>query len=169
MNHDDMVEYLRRCYELASKSPDPSNQNGAIITNCVGSYGKMDGVQGLNRFRESLVYDPKQLLDRDWKIRNIVHAEEYAVFEAARIGLKCEGATMVCPWAPCTQCGKAIIMSGIKELVVHKSRMEQTPPRWYTDVQMALNDLKEHKVHITWVDQVLDATPVLVNGVIWRP
>lgn len=43
-----------------------------------------------------------------------VHAEANAVFFAARKGVSTEGAVIYCTTAPCINCAKAIIQSGIK-------------------------------------------------------
>lgn len=46
-----------------------------------------------------------------------VHAEINAIVFAAKYGVSIDGATMYCSYSPCVNCTKAIINSGIKELI----------------------------------------------------
>lgn len=46
-----------------------------------------------------------------------VHAEQNAIIQAARIGVKIEGATLFCTHQPCVICAKMIINAGIKRVV----------------------------------------------------
>lgn len=45
------------------------------------------------------------------------HAEQNAIFNAARIGIALKGCAIYVPWFPCVECAKAIIQSGISEVV----------------------------------------------------
>lgn len=48
---------------------------------------------------------------------NTVHAEINAIAFAARYGISTEGATIYTTLAPCLECSKAIINSGIKKVI----------------------------------------------------
>ena len=45
------------------------------------------------------------------------HAEQNAIANAARFGIKLEGATLYCHMTPCYTCAKMIINAGIKRVV----------------------------------------------------
>lgn len=49
-----------------------------------------------------------------------IHAELNAIVFAARVGVSVEGCTMYCSMDPCINCAKAIVNSGINELVYRK-------------------------------------------------
>jgi dCMP deaminase len=59
-----------------------------------------------------------------------VHAEQNAICQAARNGIKIEGATLYCSMTPCFTCAKIIINSGIKRVVAakdyQKSKLSKT-------------------------------------------
>ena len=46
-----------------------------------------------------------------------VHAEQNAIIQAARLGIKIEGATLYCTHQPCVICAKMIINAGIVRVV----------------------------------------------------
>lgn len=48
---------------------------------------------------------------------HVIHAEMNAISYAAKTGISLEGATLYCSLAPCTNCAKLIILSGIKKVL----------------------------------------------------
>ena len=46
-----------------------------------------------------------------------VHAEQNAIIQAARLGIKIGGATLYCTHQPCVICAKMIINAGISRVV----------------------------------------------------
>lgn len=162
-----LKSYLATCYNLASYSPDPSNQNGAILINDNGEIL----VAGFNHIPaksgEELL---KILANRDEKMQHICHAEEIVIDLAAEAGIRTRGLTMICPWASCMSCARSIIVSGIDRLIVHQERMDTTPDRWRPSVEMALAWLKQAKVRIDWYSgSIAEAPKILANGVMWQP
>lgn len=157
---------LKLAYLVAAQSPDPSNQNGAVVVN---SKGEVYGV-GFNGFGKVKVTD-EMLNDRDTKLAYIEHAERAALFEAARYGAT-EGSTLYCPWVACSDCARAIARLGVKRVVCHKPRMDLTPERWIASVQRGLGIMKDYKVAIDVYENDLemnDGFYILVNGEPWRP
>lgn len=49
--------------------------------------------------------------------KSVIHAEQNCIFYSARNGIKIEGCDMYITHAPCEECSKAIIASGIKRIV----------------------------------------------------
>jgi dCMP deaminase len=66
-------------------------------------------------------HELKQMIHQDGKVSNhcvrTIHAEQNAICQAARFGIKLEGATMYMTMTPCYTCAKMIINSGIKRVV----------------------------------------------------
>jgi deoxycytidylate deaminase len=128
---------LREAYLQAALSPDPSNQNGAIIINPLrdnGGYitGYRTIAKAHNGFHPAIRYTRENLLDRDWKLKYIEHAERAVIYQR---GLFRHDEIMVCPWFACIDCARAIVLSGCKLVVGHKQRMDLTPDRWKQSVQ----------------------------------
>ena len=69
--------------------------------------------------------DRKRCLRRDMEIPSgtkqeicyAVHAEQNAIIQAARLGIKIDGATLFCTHQPCVICAKMIINAGIVRVV----------------------------------------------------
>jgi dCMP deaminase len=117
-------KYLRAAYEYAAKnSTDPTTQNGAMLVNKAGEIV----AKGANRFPRG-VRENEDRREKPQKYFYMGHAEKYAIFEAARKGIKTEGLTMYCPWSVCAECARAIIQAGIKKVVAHKQAMDKTSP-----------------------------------------
>lgn len=155
---------LRQAYDLALKSPDPSTQNGALLIN---KYGKV------------LMADFNQLppniksTDERWqkplKYKMCEHAERNVIYSAACSGIKTFALTMVCPWMPCCDCARAIIVSGIKRLVTHQQAYDRTPERWKEDQDTALAMLKEAGVEVVMFDGPIGGVKIRFNGALWEP
>jgi deoxycytidylate deaminase len=155
---------LRFAYHLARRSPDPSNQNGAVLAR--------DGqvlIGGYNRFPEKFCYDETHLTDRVKKYRYVEHAERYVRYAAAANGIWVGGATMYCPWSACMECARAIIFSEVAEVVVHTPRMETTPKRWKASVDEALQYLDDCGVRVRYFDGPVGGNKIIVNGEPWQP
>ena len=69
------------------------------------------GLDELNRFVESFGKDSVKTKPQ------VLHAESNAITKIARSTASSDGATMYITHAPCFQCSKLIIQSGIKEVV----------------------------------------------------
>ena len=157
------IEGLQAAYREALKSPDPSNQNGAVLVNHVGHFVIFGDC---NRFPYGFDGDTQ---NREEKYFYIQHAERAVILRAASGGVKTQGLTLVCPWFACGDCAKAIIFAGIKRVVGHKQRMELTPERWKDNVKKANQYLEDCGVELEFYDGKLDCEPIIVNGELWQP
>ena len=100
--------HVRLLEVIASKSQDRSSKFAAII---------VDGHQlirstGYNGLPRGVHYQEKYH-DRPDKYMYFVHAEQNAIFNAARIGTSVESCYMYVLKPPCVECVKAIIQAGI--------------------------------------------------------
>lgn len=107
----------------AKRSKDPSTQVGATI---VDSKKKIVGI-GYNGF-PSGVSDDEMPWSRDGefletKYPYVVHAELNAILNATT---KLHGCTIYVSLFPCHECAKAIIQSGIKEIVYECDKYAST-------------------------------------------
>lgn len=151
---------IKLCYRKAAKSSDDlSSQNAALIIPLSGQIinpvpNKIPN--GVEKFEE-------RIKQRPTKYDFIEHAERGAIYEAARLGIKLEGATMVCPWVACADCSRAIALSGIKKIVTHKQRNEATSlgrdnvtdvvsNRWINPITNGMAILAEKEIEIIQLD-----------------
>lgn len=162
----DAAEYLRNAYCIATQSRDNSNQNGSVL---VSAERKLIST-GVNNFAIGVEFTEERATTRPKKYRYFDHSERNAIYSAARQGAKVFGSTMYCPWAACCPCAIGIINSGIAMLVMHRERMQMTPPRWKDDVNEALSMMKEAGLTLLYYEGSIEgAPPLIVNGETWDP
>lgn len=135
---------------FATMSEDKSTQNGAVIVDRNGMIAAAD----YNRLPRG-VYNREDRLKRPMKYLYMEHAERGAIYQAARSGFHTNGATMVCPWAACADCARAIIQSGIKRLVRLES-MTNIIDRWETSVEAG--DLMMREAGVEVLDASFEST-----------
>lgn len=131
------IDYLRLACKFVDRSHDAWTQNGAALVYPDGS-----ATVATNRIPEQIL---AMLADgayaivsrRPIKASWIEHAERAVIHEAARAGLKTEGATMFCPWFACVDCARAIIAAGVERVVGHIACRIHTPDRWLESIAMA--------------------------------
>ena len=127
MKREDYIswdEYFMGVAILAAKrSKDPNTQVGACIVN----KSKRILSTGYNGFPYGCSDDTFSW-DRegeDTKYRYVVHAELNAILNAH--GKSLEGARLYVDLFPCNECAKAIIQSGISEIVYLYNKYADTP------------------------------------------
>jgi dCMP deaminase len=155
----DHRHYLREAYRVASKSPDPSTQCGALLVDITGKIV----IRACNTPPIGVKWTIEQMKDRDWKLAHIGHAERNCIYSAAHVGLKTSHLVMYCPWFACIECAKAIIQSGIRYVYGHKWILEQTPDRWKPDIFDAHQMMKEAGVKFSFVDTKISHCSILFN------
>lgn len=156
-------ELLRYAYQLAQGSPDPSTKIGAFV---IGNEFRVVG-EGCNEFPKGLKVIP-EMLERPMKYDYISHAEVNAIFAATRAGEA--PLLMVCNWAACMECARAIVQSGIRVLVRHKQASDRSPERWLKSLAVADDLMIQGGVRIIDVDAPnLGAVENLHNGELWTP
>lgn len=164
-----VAEAMRLAYTAATNSPDPSTQNGAVLARRTE-----DGLElvtetfTFNEFPRGVAYTDERW-ERPLKYQVIEHAERNAVFAAARSGIATDGLVMVCPWAACADCARAIIQAGIAELITHKQAHDRSPAFWLESIVVANTMLEEGGVTITLFDGQVEGPQVRHTGEIWTP
>lgn len=164
------VRWLLKAYDHASRSPDPSTQNGAIIMQKYVNQSWECISAGCNEFPEGVENTPERLV-RPLKYQVVEHAERSAIYNAAKKGRLTCNAVMIAPWFACADCARAIIRAGIGHVIGHKQVMDKTSshPSWVESINLAFKMLDEAGVTYEFYDGFLDAPQVLFNGEYWKP
>ena len=131
------LDYLREACRYATQhSHDPETQAGAVlVTSRQVIYAANCVPPGVAR--------TEHRLSRPFKYDFVEHAERAAIYKAAAAGAATAGATLYCPWFACTDCARAIISAGIKEVVGLIALRNATPARWLLNVELAEKMLAE--------------------------
>ena len=131
MNKKWKKRYLGLAAQVGTWSKDPKTQVGAII---VGDKNQVIS-QGYNGFPRRVFDGKERYLDRDTKLRYVVHAEANAIYNAAFNGTKLQGSTLFVHGLPvCSECAKAIIQVGIKHIVIDYNYEQDD--RWVKSFEM---------------------------------
>lgn len=165
------ANYLSVAYIHAWKhSDDPSTKVGAVIVS--PDFSEIIGI-GANHFPPGLSPTDEERENRDWKLKHIIHAEPSAIFHAAKYNCgiyTLDHAIMYMPWVPCTDCAKAIIDSGIEQIIGHKQMIMKTPKNWQADTDYALNLLRRCGIKLYMHDgKIGGGTKGLFRGEVWEP
>lgn len=162
------AQHLAQAYDIARSSSDRSNQNGAVIVNLIDDDFKIIG-QGANNFPAGVEWTEERATTRPKKYQYYEHAERWAIYNAAYNGLTTNGAILICPWAACADCARAVIVAGIDTVIVHKQRMDTTPERWRASIDEAFQMWREAGVNLHQFDGPVDTGPIIANGEEWSP
>lgn len=112
--------YITMCYLIGMRSLDGHTHVGSVITDS-------DNVlvaTGYNSLPRGIELDPERTRisrENGEKYIWMEHAERNAIYNAARRGTTLKGCKLYVPWMPCSDCTRAIIQTGIKEVIVHKN------------------------------------------------
>lgn len=132
---------------IAAWSKDRSTKVGAVI---VGPDNDVRAT-GYNGFPRGIDDDIGNRHDRPHKYRWTEHAERNAIYNAARGGVALAGCRMYLPWFPCMDCARAIVQSGLSELVALEP--DVTHATWGEDFRYALELLGEAGVTVRWFEE----------------
>lgn len=137
--------FLRLALHISEWSKDPTTRVGCVI---VGPSNEVRSI-GFNGFPRGVNDDDSSRYDRPAKYMWTEHAERNAIYNAARIGVALENCRMYLPWFPCGDCARAIIQSGIVELIAVEPQLDH--PKWGDDFRAAKVLLEEGGVKVRFV------------------
>lgn len=167
MTDGQMRMWLRECYRAAIISPDPSTQLGAMIVD--QAYTPRLNTRAFNGPVKGWLLQPEDL-ERPRKYQIIEHAERRAIYRAAKFGWPLEDCTIVCTWAACCDCARAIIEAGIIKLVRHVPPSDDAVDRWLEDVSLGDEIMKNAGVIVTDIyGPIPGAPPILRGGELFYP
>ena len=105
--------FLEMAHLVASKSKDPSTKVGCVVI----TEDKVVAATGYNGLPRG-VEDRPERMERPAKYLWTSHAEENAVAQAARVGMKLKGGTAYVTHMPCSRCARTLIQAGIIKVVI---------------------------------------------------
>ena len=106
--------YMRMAEELAKLSYAERKKVGCLVVKDtqIISEGYNGTPKGFDNTCEYVNY-----VDEMYTKSEVLHAESNAITKLARSTNSCDGATLYCTLAPCFECSKLIIQSGIERIV----------------------------------------------------
>jgi dCMP deaminase len=153
---DNWDEYFLYIAKTASiKSKDPKCPVGAAIA----SKDHILLSTGFNGLARGVYDEDKTLEDVDEKLKVICHAENNAIYNAARVGPPLEGATIYVTKFPCLACCNAIIQAGIKRIYTHDDAF------WGDDEADKEHTRKQKILHQAGVEVIAPFHPAFVPSV----
>lgn len=137
--------FLGIAEQIKLKSKDESTQIGAII---VGKDKEIRST-GYNSFPRGLDDNRPERQERPVKYFYMCHAEVSSIANAAKIGVSIDGCSMyLTSGAPCADCARAIINSGIKTVYCKEVCTTKNEEKWRESQSIALEMLKECGVEV---------------------
>jgi len=133
---------------MKKKSKDQSTKVGCTV---VGPDNEIRST-GCNGFPRGVNDDLPERQERPLKYEWIEHAERNAIYNAARVGISLKGCRIFMDWYPCIECARAIIQSGIVEIVIDGREFEkkeaQWNERWADKIKMSKQMLDEAGIKV---------------------
>lgn len=138
--------YMTMVYLIASKSRDESSKLGAVV---VGSKNELR-TTGYNGFVRGLDYNSPERLERPEKYFWFEHAERNAIYNAVLAGISLEGCKMYTNGTPCMDCARAIVQSGIKEVIIDPEWDKHNNSKWAENAERTLRMFKELNIYLRY-------------------
>ncbi len=155
--------WLYLAYVEASHSPDESSQNGALLI------GRTGIAKAHNKPSPGIDLADIPSDFNGNKYVYMEHAERGAIYSAAANGISTRGATLICPWAACYDCARAIVAAGITKLVRHANASALTTERWAESVFFGDVLMEAAGVEIIEYDGKIGAPSVRFDKQVWNP
>jgi len=102
--------------------------------------------------------DKSERRQRPAKYQWTEHAERSAIYDAARRGISTDGTTIYVPWLACADCGRAIVLSGIKRAVRHHIPQHDLRPDWAASIAIADQMFSETGIEVVEYTGFLNET-----------
>lgn len=150
MQHKWQKRWLRLAHEVASWSKDQV-QVGAVIFD-QNRNPRGFGYNGIPRGLDDTRPDRLQKPLKNWYFE---HAERNVIYACSRNGISCDGCTIAVTHWPCTDCTRAIIQSGITQVIVDQACLDPEKyfyQKWQPQIQESQVMLAEAGIEVTVVD-----------------
>jgi dCMP deaminase len=138
---------LERAVAAAAASPNRIRRVGAVLV-AAGTE-----IAACNTFPPGVRALPERAVG-DNRFIWLEHAERTALFEAAKRGLATEGGLLVSTYFPCTDCARALVLSGVK--TVATPRPEFDDPVWGESFRTSAAILSEGAVEVVYLAEDQD-------------
>ena len=143
--------FMSMAYFCAMRSKDQSTHIGAVVVDVDNRVL----ATGYNSFPAGIDDNvpERQSRENDEKYYWFEHAERNAIFNAARHGIALEGCVAYMYGYPCPDCARALIQSGIKQVVMFADNpYKDHEKRWGAKYARSLIMLREADVAIRKVN-----------------
>lgn len=166
------ASYLKQAYRFAQHSPDPSTQVGCVIV-----HPKMGVIAGAsNSIPEGLHHTQERLDDPSHKNIYMEHAERNALYRCCQSVLSTAGCHAYVTLAPCIDCARGLIQSGITQVIAHREMLDLYAPDASilkrASIEQGWNMLCEAGIKCAlWSGVVfqVQTVSVRVRGKLWTP
>lgn len=130
---------------VASWSKDTNTKVGAVVVD----KDRIVLSMGYNGFPRECDDSIESRFEQPVKYLFTEHAERNAIYHAARHGVSLRGCTLYATLFPCADCTRAVIQSGITEVVAPMPNIEH--PKWGESFKASIAMLEEAKIKITFL------------------
>jgi dCMP deaminase len=159
--------YITMCYLVGMRSLDKHTHVGCVITDSENVLVST----GYNSLPRGIEVDEKEnRLSRTngEKYFWIEHAERNAIYNAARRGTILKGCKLYVPWIPCTDCARAIIQTGISEVIIHQNGQDlydkNTNDKWLESYKITKAMFEEARVLLRYVTCDIVVPEIFLNA-----
>ena len=137
---------------ISTWSRDPSTKVACVIVDRKNNIRSL----GYNGFPRYVSDDVPERWQRPIKYKWTEHAERNAIYAAATHGTPIGGCTIYLGWYPCADCARAIIQSGIREVIIDGRRYDPDSAtirdaRWVEDFEVAKEMFTESEIKVVIV------------------
>ena len=142
------IRFLTLAGHIAKWSKDKSTQVGCVITTSDRRIIST-GYNGIPRYLSDSVelYPERHDREKD-KYSFYEHAERNAIYNAAFLGVSLNGCVLYVTLAPCLDCARAIIQSGIKKVVWDHKKTSKYVSTRRLDLSKTKDILKEAEIDV---------------------
>lgn len=159
--------YMTMCYLVAMRSLDAHTHVGCVITdsdNVLVSTGYNSLPRGIEIDEEAIRLSRENGEKYFW----MEHAERNAIYNAARRGTVLKGCRLYVPWMPCSDCCRAIIQTGITEVIIHRNGQDfydrHTNGKWNDSYVRTVTMFEEAGVTLRFIECEIVTPEVFMNG-----
>lgn len=159
---------MTMAYLVSMKSKDTGTRVGAVI---VGPDKEIRST-GYNGLPRGIEDTEERYTNKEFKYLAGNHAEENAILNCVLIGVSARSCSIYTPWIPCARCAKAIIQSGISEVVYDVNFPGNDPEfqvPWKLEMEISREILQEANVRIKEFDGPLVKIEVLCKETKFDP
>ena len=136
------IRFVRIAKEVAEWSKDPSTQVGSIAVK-----NRKIIATGYNGFPKGIKDAPRDLHDREMKLKLTVHAEKNMIYNAVEHGVKLEGSTVYIWGLPtCEECWKGLVQVGVSRVVMPD--IEFTDDKWKEGCKFAKEYMEDVGIEV---------------------
>jgi dCMP deaminase len=135
--------FMTMVYLAAMRSKDSSTHIGAVIVDDLNIVVST----GYNSFVRNVNDDVLERQERPEKYFWFEHAERNAVYNAERSIRNCR---MYTNGVPCMDCARAVVQSGIKEVIVDKMWNDNNADKWVEHANRSLEMFQECGVKVRY-------------------